>query len=539
MSHLFRQAQTRQSRALRVQAVAQGESWPATAQRVREPSIAWVVVEPFALQVRNLSKSFPGVRALDNVSLEVAPGTVHAVMGENGAGKSTLMRILAGLDQPDAGEIRLKGRPAQFRTPYDALKLGLTMIHQELLPFPEMTVAENIFMGQEPTLGFLGWIDRQTLHQEARRLLERLGVRLPPARKMGELSVAEMQTVEIAKALVHRAEVIIMDEPTSAISEREVEALFRVIRDLKAQGVAVIYISHKMDEIFRLADVVTVLRDGHRVASHNIAELNESKLINLMVGRELKAVFPETPARLGQVALAVRGLSRAGKFREVNFELRQGEILGLAGLMGAGRTELAKAIYGLEPAEAGEIWVHGRRVRMNSPRQAIASGLGMVGEDRKKDGLVLMMSVQHNLTLSSLRKCCRGWFINRRQERKVADDQIRMFAIKTPHRDQPARFLSGGNQQKVVMAKTLLTDPAILILDEPTRGIDIGAKAEVYAIISQWARAGKAILMISSELPEILALSHRILVMREGTIAAELDARRTSQEEILQYAMPA
>ena len=415
---------------------------------------------------------------------------------------------------------------------------------------------------------------------------------MPPARKMGELSVAEMQTVEIAKALVHRAEVIIMDEPTSAISEREVEALFRVIRDLKEQGVAVVYISHKMDEIFRLADAVTVLRDGRHVSSHTIAELNESKLINLMVGRELKAVLPESedreslmpgramdrsapsprpspgtltpalshpmgegeslgvlrerPLRFmgslagpGQVALAVRGLSRAGKFREVHFELRQGEILGLAGLMGAGRTELANAIYGLEPAEAGEIWVHGRRVSMDSPRQAIASGLGMVGEDRKKDGLVLTMSVQHNLTLSSLKQCCRGWFINRRQERKVAEEQIRMFGIKTPHRDQPTRFLSGGNQQKVVMAKTLLTDPAILILDEPTRGIDIGAKAEVYAIISQWARAGKAILMISSELPEILALSHRILVMREGTIAAELDPRRTTQEEILQYAMPA
>lgn len=489
------------------------------------------------LQVRNLSKSFPGVAALANVSLDVARGSVHALMGENGAGKSTLMKILAGLEQPDDGVIWFKGDSVRIRNPHYALCFGIAMIHQELLPFPELTIAENIFMGSEPT-SFPGWIDRTKLHADASRLLERLGVKLPPTTKMKRLSIAEMQAVEIAKALAHRAEVIIMDEPTSALSEREVEALFGVIRDLQKQGVAVIFISHKMDEIFRIADTITVLRDGRFVASHPASELNSAQIIQLMVGREVNAASARATAATSDVALAVHGLTKAGKFRDIHFEVRRGEVLGLAGLMGAGRTEVVSAIYGLAPADAGEIHVHGRRARINCPADAMAHGIGLVSEDRKKHGLVLKMSVKHNVTLASLRRCCRGGWIQRRRENDIADEQVRAFAIKSANRDQRVNLLSGGNQQKVVLAKTLLNDPEILILDEPTRGIDIGAKAEVYALISRLAREGRAIIMVSSELPEVLALSDRLLVMREGEIAAELDPRRTTQEEILHHAMP-
>jgi len=477
------------------------------------------------LQVRNLSKSFPGVRALDNVSLDVAAGSVHALMGENGAGKSTLMRIVSGLDTADTGEVRCSGR--------------IAMIHQELMPFRDLTVAENIFMGQEPTRRF-GWLDKPAMHREAQRLLEHLGMTLSPARPMRELSVAQMQTVEIAKALARRAELLIMDEPTSAISEHEVEALFKIIRDLKQCGVAIIYISHKMDEIFRTADTVTVLRDGRHVATQPAAELDEAKLIALMVGRELShaagtaATTMVVAASVPDAVLEVRALTKPGKFHNINFALRRGEILGVAGLMGAGRTDLAHAIFGLAPAASGEILINGQPVRIRRPADALARGIALVSEDRKEFGLVPMMSLKHNITLASLR----GWLIDHRAENRVADEQIRALSIKSHDRNQSVNTLSGGNQQKVVIAKSLLTAPAILILDEPTRGIDIGAKAEIHAIIGRLARDGKAVLLISSELPELLALSDRLLVMREGILTAELDPRRATQEEILQHAMP-
>jgi len=490
------------------------------------------------LQVRNLSKSFPGVQALAGVQLDVAAGEVHALMGENGAGKSTLMKIVSGLDQPDAGEILLNGWPVRFRSPHDALQQGIAMIHQELLPFPELSLAANIFMGQEPASRFLGWLDKRATHRKAARLLERLGVELSPARQMGELSVAEMQMVEIAKALAHEARVIIMDEPTSAISAREVESLFRIIRDLKSHGRAIIYISHKLDEVFRIADVVTVLRDGCYVGTHPIGRLDENILVSLMVGRELRAAVRELPLPAGDPVLQVREFTKTGQFRDVNFEVRRGEIVGLAGLMGAGRTELVSAIYGLLRPDRGTLHVKGRDVHISSPAVAIRHGIGLVSEDRKESGLVLQMSVKHNLTLANIRRYCLGGFIRWRTEVSIADASIQSFSIKTPHRDQPVANLSGGNQQKVVLAKTLLTDPEVLILDEPTRGIDIGAKAEVHSIIARLAQQGKAIILISSELPEILALSHRILVMRTGQITAELDPRRTTQEEILKYAMP-
>jgi ABC-type sugar transport system ATPase subunit len=489
------------------------------------------------LQVQNLSKSFPGVKALEDVRLEVRleveAGKVHALMGENGAGKSTLMKILIGLHSPDRGEILFKGKPVRIRNPHDALRLGIAMIHQELLPFRNLTVAENIFMGQEPTRWFPGWLDRRAMNRKADGLLQRLGVMLKPDCKMDQLAVAEMQTVEIAKALAHHAEFIIMDEPTSAISDREVEALFKVIRDLKERGVAVIYISHKMGEIFRIADTVTVLRDGRHIATQPSGELDEKKLIALMVGRELMPPSVEH-GNIGDPVLEIRCLTCPGKFRDISFTVRAGEILGLAGLMGAGRTDVAGAIYGLAPAASGDIFVRGRNRRITSPNAALAAGIALVSEDRREFGLVPQMSVKHNITLASLR----NRIIDQGAENAVAEEQIRAFTIKTSGRNQPVVNLSGGNQQKVVIAKALLTGPDILILDEPARGIDIGAKTEVYSIINRVARSGKAVLLISSELPELLSLSDRVLVMREGEITAELNPRQTTQEEILGFAMP-
>lgn len=477
------------------------------------------------LEARNITKSFAGVKALDGVGIGIDAGGVHALAGENGAGKSTLMKILAGALRADAGEVRFHGR-------------GVQMIHQELMPFPDLSVAENIFMGREPTRGLPGWVDRAAMNREAARLLERLGVAIEPARRMGSLSVAEMQTVEIARAMAREADLILMDEPTSAISEREVESLAAVIGDLKRRGVAIVYTSHKMEEVFRVADTVTVLRDGRHVATHPIGELDENRLIALMVGRELGAAPARSGTAPGEVALETRALGRRGKFREVSFTLRRGEILGVAGLMGAGRTELARALYGLEPADAGEILIDGRRVRIASPSDALAHGIALVSEDRRGWGLVPTMGVKHNLTLASLGRCCRGPLIDRRAEDSVADEQIRAFSIKARRREQRVDELSGGNQQKVVIAKALLAGPRILILDEPTRGIDVGAKAEVHAIVSRLAREGMAVLMISSEMPEILALSDRVLVMRQGAITAELDARTATQEEILRFAIP-
>jgi inositol transport system ATP-binding protein len=485
-----------------------------------------------------MRKEFPGTVALGGVDLTVRRGEIHALLGENGAGKSTLMKTLIGIHPPDDGEILWKGASVRIRNPHEALRLGIAMIHQELLPFPDLTVAENICMGQEPTR-FLGWIDRRAMQRRAAELLERLGIPISPRARMGRLTVAEMQTVEIAKALSHNAEVIIMDEPTSAISDREVESLFGVIRDLKQNGVAIIYISHKMDEVFRIADTITVLRDGRYVATHRAAELDHDRLISLMVGRELGSCYPERPTcQSDDVALEVHKLTHGDKFRNISLQVRRGEILGIAGLMGAGRTELVSAIFGLTPAQSGEIRVDGRPVNIACPQDAIRHGIAMVTEDRKQFGLVPQMSVKQNLTLASLRQYCRGPLIDHRRESRVADEQIRAFSIKTRDRNQRVNGLSGGTQQKVVVAKALLTEPQILILDEPTRGIDIGAKAEIYAIIARLAAEGKAVIMVSSEMPEIVSLSHRILVMREGELAAELDPLRTTQEEILKFSMP-
>ncbi len=487
---------------------------------------------------RNIQKTFAGIHALSDVSLEIRSGDIHALMGENGAGKSTLMNILAGLFQPDSGEIHLRGRPVIIKNPHDAIRKGIAMIHQELMPIPDMTVAENIALGHEPTLGMAGWIDRHAMKQEAERLLGLLGVNISATRTMRELSVAEIQTVEIARALGRNAGLLIMDEPTSAISDREVEALFAVIRTLARSGVAIVYISHKMDEIFRIADTITVLRDGKYVGTHPAVDLDKRKLISLMVGRDLTATILEDRKVHGEPVLEVNRLGKTGLFREISFNLRRGEILGVAGLMGAGRTEVMNALFGLDPADTGDIVVNKKKARIRCPADAMRLGIGMVTEDRKGCGIVPTMTVEHNTTLSALTRCCAGEFIIHKREHAIIDENIQLFGIKTSGRRQEINQLSGGNQQKVVIAKTLLTQPSIVILDEPTRGIDIGAKAEVYAIINRLAREGKAVILVSSELPEILSLTDRILVMRQGSVAAELDPRQTSQEEILKYAMP-
>ena len=490
------------------------------------------------LEVHHLSKAFPGVQALTDVHLEVRAGEVHGVVGENGAGKSTLMKILSGSERPDSGEIRLKGRIRIFRNPHEAIIAGIAMIHQELMPFPELTVAENIFIGQEPAGVFPGWIARRRQADDAQKLLGQLGVTLSPHAKMRDLSVAEMQVVEITKAVARRAEVIIMDEPTSALSAQEVSMLARLIRDLQARNVAVIYVSHKLEEIFALASRVTVLRDGRLITTADVGTLDRNGLIVLMAGRDLGSRFTKTAAATGDETLAVSGLTRRGKFRNISFKARRGEVLGITGLMGAGRTEVLNAIYGLDPADEGEIRVHGRIAAIRRPGDAIAAGIAMVSEDRKETGLILSLPAKVNLTLGNLGRCCRAGFIQGRREAALADDLVRRFGIKVSHREQAVGHLSGGNQQKIVIAKALFAEPRILLLDEPTRGIDIPAKLEVYAIISRLARAGRTIIMVSSELPEILALSDRILVLCEGVLTAELDPRSTTQEEILQHAMP-
>lgn len=488
------------------------------------------------LQIDGLTKMFPGVRALDDVCLRVETGAVHALMGENGAGKSTLMRILAGMDSADGGIIRFKGGVFAPRHPREALASGVSMIHQELLPFLEMTVAENIFMGREPLRNRLGWIDRDRMVRGASSLLGRVGAAIAPSRRMGDLGVADMQLVEIAKALGHRSELLIMDEPTSALSSREIDALFHVIFELKASGVAVIYISHRLDEVFRIAGHITVLRDGRVTGSARAGALDEAKLISMMVGRELRRV-DRRRSRVGEPILEVRELGRRGKFEGVSFTVRRGEIVAIAGLMGAGRTEVLHAISGLTPADSGQLLIRGIAARIASPRAALRLGIAMVSEDRKREGLIGGMSVKDNLTLASLRGYCRGPLIDARSERRVADEQMAALNIRAPHRDTRVELLSGGNQQKVALGKALLAAPEILLLDEPTRGIDVAAKAEVHDIIRRLASEGKAIIVVSSEMPEVFALGDRILVMRAGRLVGQLDAREATEEGVMSLAM--
>ncbi|RHR54186.1 sugar ABC transporter ATP-binding protein [Clostridium sp. AF18-27] len=487
--------------------------------------------------MRNISMNFGGVQALKNVHLKVKKGEVHALMGENGAGKSTLMKILQGIYQPVEGEIYLRGEKTQFKSTQDALDAGISMIHQELNPIEKMTVAENMYLGREPMKRYLGLnlVDHKTMYQKAAEFYQSLDLDLPPRAMMSELSVARTQLAEIAKAVSYDADIVIMDEPTSALSDIEVEKLFKTIGILRKRQVTIIYISHKLDEIYQICDSVTVLRDGNFIGSGDLKEIDKQKLISMMVGREVTEIFPKLEAEIGEPLLEVRGLC-AEDVNDVSFTLHKGEILGLAGLMGAGRTEVAEAIYGARPKTAGEILIEGKKVRIDSPEDAIKNHIAMVPEDRKNHGVVLKLSILDNIIMSRIDKCQTGILISKAKEQKNAQEKIEQVQIKTSDFRNPVNSLSGGNQQKVVVAKALFTDPNIIILDEPTRGIDVMTKSEIHLMISKLAQEGKGIIMISSEMAEVMGMSDRILVLKEGRVKGELAREEATQELILQYA---
>lgn len=490
----------------------------------------------YILEMENITKEFPGVKALDNIRLKVGKGSIHGLMGENGAGKSTLMKILFGIYPSFSGKITFKGTELKLSSPKDALAHGISMIHQELSPIPYMTVAENIFLGREPVYAKTGWVHQKKVIEETETLFDTLNIHIDPTVKMKDLSIANMQMVEIAKAISYRADLIIMDEPTSAITEKEVEHLFDMIHSLKQRGVSIIYISHKMDEIFRICDEITVLRDGQYIDTKPTHELTPNSLIQMMVGREIKQVFHKEQAEIKDVVLSVRNLSRQGKFHNISLEVRRGEILGVAGLMGAGRTEVMESIFGIHPPTSGEIYLHGKKVSIRSPADAIHHKIGLLTEDRKLTGAFLPLSVKDNMIISGLDKWLNFGYVNSRLVKKKCDQQVKQLNIRTPHLNQLIMHLSGGNQQKVLLARWLLTDPDLLILDEPTRGVDVGAKAEIHKLMSKLAQAGKAIIMISSEMPEILGMSDRIIVMHEGEQKGELSREEADQEKILEVA---
>jgi inositol transport system ATP-binding protein len=488
------------------------------------------------LEARHISKSFPGVVALDDVSLRVEPATVHALIGENGAGKSTLMKIIAGIIAPDRGELNLRGHPLQLGSPRQALERGIAMIHQELNLMPSLSVAENIWIGREP-VNRLGIISHRELHRRTRALLEHLQIDIDPQAEVRRLSIAQRQLIEIARALSYESALLIMDEPTSALTERDAEHLFAIIRGLKARGNGVLYITHRLDELFEIADQVTVLRDGRYIGADRPANLTREALIRMMVGRELARIYPhESPPR-EKTLLSARSLTLRPHFEDVSFDLHAGEILGVAGLVGAGRSKLAEALFGVSPTAAGQIRIDGAEVAVDSPRTAVSCGMAFVTEDRKETGCFLMLDVLDNLEVAVLRRdFVRLGFVRQRPILQACTDMSRQLRVKTPNLNEPIGNLSGGNQQKVLLGRWLLTQPRILILDEPTRGIDVAAKAEIHQLIVQLAAQGTAILMISSELPEILGMSHRVMVMHEGRVTGILEREMADQEKIMALA---
>lgn len=488
------------------------------------------------LEVRDLRKSFPGVRALDGVRFRLERGSVHALCGGNGAGKSTFLAILMGITERDAGTIELKGREVAFATPAEALAAGISIIQQELSPVPDMTVAENIFLGREPTTMGV-FVDRAKMRRDTAKLLAELDFHIDPGAKMRDLSLAQQQLVEIAKALSHEADVIVMDEPTSAIGEEEVEHLFQAIRKLAAQGRGIIYVSHRLAEIFAIADSYTVFRDGAFIDTGAIPDIDRATLIREILGRDLAEEFVKENVPRADVLLRVEGFGRAGKFQDISLDLRAGEILGIYGLMGSGRSEFFDCLFGLEPADAGTVEIEGRPVRIRNAAEAMRHGLALVTEDRKGSGLVMTANVRQNIALASLeRLSTRVGFLKRRDEQADVVRMIDYFNVRTPSPEVPVRNLSGGNQQKVVLGRWLLTEPRILLMDEPTRGIDVAAKREVYAFMSRFAAAGNGVIMVTSELPEVLGMADRIVVFKDGRIAGIVARAEASQEELVHMA---
>jgi ribose transport system ATP-binding protein len=484
------------------------------------------------VRLRRISKEFPGVKAVDRVDLEILPGAVHALAGENGAGKSTLMKILSQVERPTEGEVEISGEKVVFRGPGYAQSLGVAMVYQEFALAPHLSVAENLFLGREPTRA--GFVNRRKEKEKTRELLGRVGLEIDPGRLVSSLTVAEQQRVEIAKALAIEAKVLILDEPTATLAEKEIEGLFEVIQDLASRGIAILYISHRLDEIFRIADRVTVMRDGKVVDTVPTSELDEEKLVRLMVGREVGNLYPKPESEIGEVILRVSGISRGTVLQDCSFEVRSGEILGFAGLVGAGRTELARAVFGADPVDSGAVELEGEEVRIKDPQTAIEAGIGYLTEDRKGEGLALQLGVAQNITLAHVP--VRAGFLDLGAERRTARRRRDELNIRTPSIRRRVQVLSGGNQQKVVVAKWLETRAKVLFFDEPARGIDVGAKAEMFGLIGDLAEEGRAIVLISSYLPELLNMCDRILVMREGRVAGTISREEFSEERIIALA---
>jgi rhamnose transport system ATP-binding protein len=485
------------------------------------------------IELRGVTKQFGGAHALRRVQLALYPHEVHALVGENGAGKSTLVKVLGGVHAPDAGEVLVDGQPVALHSPNQAQRLGIAVIHQHPTLFPDLDVAENIYMGHHP-VGRLRQVDWKRMYASVDSLLATLGVQFTARTPVRSLSVADQQLIEIAKALNVQARVLVMDEPTASLSPHEVHELFALVRRLREQDVAILFVSHRLEEVFELADRITILRDGSFVTSALVNEMTPEAMIRHMVGREIATLFPKQATTPGAAALAVKNLSRAGEFRDISFEVHEGEILGLSGLVGAGRTEVAQALFGITRPESGEIWLHGELVQIDSPTRAMQLGIAYVPEDRLSQGLVLEFPIRSNITSPIWQKIS-TWFglLDFAYERRLAQDFFQRLSIHAQGINQQTKSLSGGNQQKVVLAKWLTTRPKVLILDEPTRGVDIGAKAEVHRIVSDLAAEGIAIILISSELPEVLAMADRVLVLHEGRIAAEFDHAAATQEKVM------
>ena len=490
----------------------------------------------YKLEVTNIEKSFPGVKALDKINFAVRPATVHVLCGENGAGKSTLMKIINGVYNPDCGEIKIDGQVVDIRNPVQAREHGISMIFQELNFVPEMSVEESLILGNWPKTKF-NQIDWKAIRKNAVELLESEGLHYRPKQQVKELSVSDCQMLEILKAVSNNSSIIIMDEPTSAISNKEVDSLFKKINELKAKGVAIIYISHKMEEIFQIADDITILRDGTVVASKSVEELTIEKVINLMVGREFDSNnYPKEKVEIGELKLEVKDFCSDGVFSDINFKVHSGEIIGFSGLMGAGRTEVMRALFGLDSYTSGEIYISSKKIEINSVEKSINNKLVMLSEDRRRFGIIPVRSVKENTTLSSLKKIFYNGFLHSREEIHNVNDICGKMNVKAPSIDTAIEALSGGNQQKVVLAKWMLSDPDVLILDEPTRGIDVGAKFEIYKLMTELAKEKRALVMVSSELPELIGLCDRIYVMAEGKIQGELSRKDFSQENIMRLA---
>ena len=495
----------------------------------------------YKLELKGVCKSFPGVKALDNVQLSLRPGTVHALMGENGAGKSTLMKCLFGIYRMDAGEVILDGKKIEINNPDEAMKYGIAMVHQELQPVPARSVAENLYLGRFPTKGFgpFKMIDHKTMYAETERWLKEVKMDFDPKAQLGSLSIGQMQSVEIAKAVSQQAKVVIFDEPTSSLSDNEVEALFRIMNDLRDKGVAMVYISHKMDEIKRIADDITIMRDGTYVGTGPAAELSTDQIIAKMVGRELTNVYPPKENKPGEVIMEVKDLCSIHEksFQHVSFELRKGEILGFGGLVGAQRTELMEGIFGIRGIASGEIYMHGKKTRIKHPIDAMNAGIGLITEDRRGNGIFGCLSIKDNVGVSVYNKFLKaGFVLDHKKINQVVDDSIKKLSIKTPSMKEHIANLSGGNQQKVIVARWLANDPDVLSMDEPTRGIDVGAKYEIYQIMIDLVKQGKSIIMISSEMPELIGMSNRIIVMCNGHITGEVEGEDATQEKIMSFA---